>query len=428
MLTKESTAQLLPLLNRAISLPEIYSDKSNEIILSEWLKRNFGTAPDYALENFDPANPVFHVVLKIHQIPIGEARNLDFAYARDAAATMGLGNVFMLYAMRYIGGSAAPLPATRPTAIALPPPPTIATPAILPEAHVSAKPLMDFLRGITRPVPSGDNSANPKADLANWCGQVGVIAPTYTATREGPDHKPYYAVTATMLDYVVGTGVGTRKTSAEVDAAIKAMKNLTMYIAALRMEDEKFFREDTICKLECDWARTILLNNFQCAAADEITEVISQHINCNANALFNTSGGLILLGLDNDRRITGISLTREDIDVILLMVKALMDEWEPKIDKEARAQFQWKIFPVFTAEEINNGTMFSVMDKIFTSRDPRGMVWPDDRKIVVGLSLPRAETSEKYTINAIDSYIKSDIPRVAFVHATSGGIRILKKS
>lgn len=86
--------------------------------------------------------------------------------------------------------------------------------------------LLQFLLEQNRSIPSAVSSENPKADLANWCCQVGVNPPIYKGEKEGPDHCPKFIVRVYVHGIEIAYGRGIRKTHAEVDAAVMALKTL----------------------------------------------------------------------------------------------------------------------------------------------------------------------------------------------------------
>lgn len=242
--------------------------------------------------------------------------------------------------------------------------------------------LMDFLKQQERPVPQPEQSANPKADLANWCGQVGLLQPVYTSAREGPDHRPYYSTKATIKDIVIGTGMGARKTAAEVAAAAVGLQTLQIWITGLRLEGDKFMRTGSKLALSVEPDSVELLD-------DTDRDILLQTMMCHANAFANTGAGLLVLGAPGGS-VEGARLTREDVDELLAQFDLLIKQWTPAPSPQC---FAWKVWPVFSATEINDGTMFQVMDGIFGTKDPRGMVWPPDRPIVLGLFVKRSHCS-----------------------------------
>eukprot|EP00047_Mylnosiga_fluctuans_P018844 m.75663 g.75663 ORF g.75663 m.75663 type:complete len:700 (+) comp7829_c0_seq1:175-2274(+) len=305
-------------------------------------------------------------------------------------------------------------------------PPYAAPPALPPDMS-----LMDFLRLQNRPIPSPDHSANPKADLANWCGQVGLVAPVYHATREGPDHKPYYSVVAMLMGVVVGQGAGTRKTTAEVDAASNAMRNLALWVECLGMEGEKFFRVNSEVTMPFEQERTTLVTLEGITKRkvgpgdDDAVQKLSELINIHSNAFTNTNGGLILVGVDKSGIVAGERLTREDVDALLVLFDLLTKDWLPTPD---RRMFKWRVFPVFTKAEIDDGSMVKTMEKIFSQRDPRGMVWPPDRRVVLGLNVVKSPSLHEIPLIQVPENEQQQLQhgaRVAYVH-TQGGVRLLR--
>ena len=63
---------------------------------------------------------------------------------------------------------------------------------------------------------------DPKTSLQEMASQLGVDAPAYEVTGEGPDHARVFAATVTIGD-VVATGSGSSRRTAEIDAAGKAL-------------------------------------------------------------------------------------------------------------------------------------------------------------------------------------------------------------
>jgi hypothetical protein len=86
--------------------------------------------------------------------------------------------------------------------------------------------LLQFLLEQNRLIPSAVSSENPKVDLAYWCCKVGVKPPIYKVEKEGPDHCPKFIVRVYVHGIELAYGRGIRKTHAEVDAAVMALKNL----------------------------------------------------------------------------------------------------------------------------------------------------------------------------------------------------------
>jgi ribonuclease-3 len=63
---------------------------------------------------------------------------------------------------------------------------------------------------------------DPKTSLQEMASRLGVDAPSYEVTGEGPDHARVFEATVTIGD-VVATGSGSSRRTAEIDAAGKAL-------------------------------------------------------------------------------------------------------------------------------------------------------------------------------------------------------------
>ena len=66
---------------------------------------------------------------------------------------------------------------------------------------------------------------DPKTSLQEIAARLGVDAPVYVVTGEGPDHARVFTATVTIAD-VVSTGSGSSRRAAEIDAAGTALRVL----------------------------------------------------------------------------------------------------------------------------------------------------------------------------------------------------------
>ena len=66
---------------------------------------------------------------------------------------------------------------------------------------------------------------DPKTSLQEIAARLGVDAPVYTVTGDGPDHARVFTATLTIAD-VVSTGSGSSRRAAEIDAAGTALRVL----------------------------------------------------------------------------------------------------------------------------------------------------------------------------------------------------------
>ena len=290
--------------------------------------------------------------------------------------------------------------------------------------------LMDHLKEQTRAVPDPAQSTNPKADLSNWCGQVGLPQPVYRSDRIGPDHRPYYTVKVFIKNFAAGKGEGARKTAGEVDAAADTLRNLNLWTQCLRLEGDKFFRVNSFLCLhgfDADRMQPISIDEKRLLAmssdfADSVDSRLLQQLVCHANAFANTAGGIIVLGVSQENEIHGIRLTRAMVHQLVIQFNSQLKEWKPIPHREC---FTWKVWPVFTKEEIDTGVMFDVMDSIFDNRDSKGMVWPPEQPIVLGLFVAKSQfDTHELSIMQLLEDPPQDINRYAYVR-DKDNIRLL---
>lgn len=279
---------------------------------------------------------------------------------------------------------------------------------------------MNFLRVQTRPLPPADGSSNPKADLANWCGQVGLAPPTYIGEREGPDHYPTFVVRTMLRDIEIGQGRGMRKTQAEVEAATVALRNLTMWTRCLKYEGDKYHRFGTPISSDIDLERARLFAPADAAEALSLVPIVVAQV----NAFVNSDGGVVMVGVDPAQlAFTGVTITREEMDQFLEAFQARLDVWEPR---PAASLFKVRVWPVFTSEQIENGDMFTRLQEMVSRRDTRGMVWRDGQRIVLSITAFKSDVSHVVPVAQLLEPLPASMhtDRVMYIH-TRTGIRLV---
>ena len=246
--------------------------------------------------------------------------------------------------------------------------------------------LLDFLRQQTRPIPPADGSANPKADFANWCGQVGLTPPMYNAEREGPDHYPTFLVRTVLRGVEIGIGRGMRKTQAEVEAAMATLRNIALWSRCLRMEGDKFHRIGTPIN------RDILAQPHRVfTLPPEETDIngIASDIIIQANAFVNSNGGFIIIGVNPETKaFNGIPLTKENFNKFADAFTNLTAAWKPRINYQNN--FKFRLYPLYTGNQIDYGLMFDKLENFANKK------WDSDQQFAFIITVFRGE--EKYSI------------------------------
>lgn len=78
-----------------------------------------------------------------------------------------------------------------------------------------------------RQYTESSHTFNPKGELQEFLQSQGRLPPTYETTEEsGPDHNKAYLVAARLGEEILGTGEGSSKKAAEMEAAKKALEKL----------------------------------------------------------------------------------------------------------------------------------------------------------------------------------------------------------
>ncbi len=103
--------------------------------------------------------------------------------------------------------------------------------ALIGATYISAGPAIaeDFVLRLLQPLLDDPERFglhhDPKTSLQEIAARLGVDAPVYEVTGEGPDHARVFTATVTIAD-VVSTGSGSSRRAAEIDAAGTALRVL----------------------------------------------------------------------------------------------------------------------------------------------------------------------------------------------------------
>lgn len=283
----------------------------------------------------------------------------------------------------------APTPA-QPQPLPLPPPQQslLGGPNARPE-------LLQFLRIQKRPLPPANGSANPKADLANWCGQVGLTPPVYQGEKEGPDHYPTFVVRAYLRGVEIGVGRGMRKTQAEVETAIMALQNLDKWTTYLNYEGDKYFRINTAISSDINVDKLAIINGIDEYDLNEsMNKVLAQ-----CNAFVNTAGGVIMFGIDNiNHTYYGFHISYDDVRRFVDMFVSEVNKWTPALDNTL---YKVRVWPVFDGKVIDNGEHFEILHTMFSQARTNGMSWDSDQRVVLSITVFQSDTFHKVPLDQL---------------------------
>lgn len=104
------------------------------------------------------------------------------------------------------------------------------------------------------------------------------------------------------------------------------------------------------------------------------------------NALANSNGGVVFIGASADQMITGLKLTRDQVDELIAMFSMLTDLWTP-----AFKQPHWRVWPVYPESHLLTGEIVKDVETMYQTTEARGLVWGNDQLVVLGAKVTKSD-------------------------------------
>jgi hypothetical protein len=208
------------------------------------------------------------------------------------------------------------------------------------------------------------------------------VPPVYDSAKVGPDHYPTFTVRARLRGVEIGEGHGTRKTQAEVDAASAALKRLTVWTRCLHYEGDKYFLLGSPLPATLDRNRlsAVATSPAEFGGTGLLHTVLRQ-----CNAFINSDGGVMLVGADPTMlRFTGLSVSRNDMDAFLQRLQESLAQWQPAAPP---ALLRLRVWPLFSQQQIDDGTMFELLEEMVARRDARGILWRPGHLVTLSITV-----------------------------------------
>jgi hypothetical protein len=301
-------------------------------------------------------------------------------------------------------------------------------PTMVPAQPVRQRTIYDALL-TAQPLVESSRMDNPKVILGNWCKVHSVNNPVYKTVQQGSSHAPKFYSTVAIDGIELGESAAARKAAAEVEACKCAVDRILLWTKVLRLRNDKFLQYGSLMSELID----VKIPTFHFISSCPKFEALPTHakiqLMCvqliiHVNSFANTSGGKIVFGIEpSNSAIHGALFNRDEVDQLIQMFDQLSQQWTPPLDPKKN---KWNIWPVISEEDMQSAQIVNVLEKIYSARDPRGLVWPLGCRVVLMLQVAKADKIITMPRDHITEIPDGCPGNVALVRAAGGGVRFLK--